>query len=180
MKSIVAGITLCLLTLTACGQSTDSKSSGSDPVPWQETYAWGQLQDLHSFCKSYWSMEDSDEICSIEAISNPPLNYRKIPVDRAPEDGRVEVVIVSGEEDTFSATARHENSSITWTINADKETTCSLGSEDACLNAKHHSKREVMEEIHHVFGDDVPDDVDSVEFKGTLEEPYVEFERGGK
>ena len=47
-------------------------------------------------------------------------------------------------------------------------------------NASHHSKKEIMEEVHRVFGDDVPDDVDSVEFKRTVEEPYVEFKREGK
>jgi len=79
-----------------------------------------------------------------------------------------------------SRTARDEKSNIVWSIDADGETTCSLGSANACWNASHSSQKETMDEIHQVFGDDVPDDVSSVEFKGTMEEPYVVFERGQK
>ena len=157
-----------------------ARTSHHNPVPWQETYAWGQLQDLFNTCRVYWNMPESDGDCTLEGIEEPPFLFREDPVDRSPDEGWVELILISGERYSFEATARHEKSKIVWSIDADGETTCSLGSANACWNASHSSQKEIMDEIHQVFGDDVPDDVSSVEFKGTMEEPYVVFERGQK
>lgn len=142
-------------------------------VVWQETYAWGQLQELFNNCKLYWEREDNP--CNLEDIKERPYYYKDVPSDRDPEEGRVEVNLVSGYRDSFEATARHEKSPIVWSIDANGETTCSLGSTNACWNASHLTKKEVIDEVKSVFGEDVPDNVGSVEFKGTFEEPYVEF-----
>ena len=156
-----------------------ARTSHHNPVPWQETYAWGQLQDLFNTCRVYWNMPESDGDCTLEGEESPFL-FREDPVDRSPDEGWVELILISGERYSFEATARHEKSKIVWSIDADGKTTCSPGSANACWNASHSSQKETMQEVHHVFGDDVPDDARSIEFKGTMEEPYVEFERGRK
>ena len=148
-------------------------ASSTASVVWQETYAWGQLQNLLNNCKLYWEREDTS--CNLEDIKERPYYYQDVPSDRDPEEGRVEVNFISGDPESFEATARHEKSQIIWTIDADGETTCSLGSANACWNASHFSKKEVIDEVKSVFGDDVPDNARSVEFKGTPEEPYAEF-----
>ncbi len=140
---------------------------------WQETYAWGQLQELFNNCKMYWEIEGTP--CTLEDIEEKPYYYQEIPSDRDPEEGWVEVNLISGDPESFEATGRHVRSQIIWTIDANGETTCSLGSTDACWKASHFSRKEVMDEVKSVFGDDVPNNARSVEFKGTLEEPYVEF-----
>lgn len=148
-------------------------TSSTTSVIWQETYAWGQLQELFNNCKRYWERENS--ACNLEDIKEKPYYYQDVPSDRNPEEGQVEVNLIAGDIEEFKATARHEKSQITWTIDANGETTCSLGNADACWNASHFSKKEVIGEVKSVFGDDVPENARSVEFKGTLEEPYVEF-----
>ena len=148
-------------------------SSSTEPLVWQETYAWGQLQELFNNCKLYWDREDAP--CNLDDIKEKPYYYQDVPSDRDPEEGRVEINLVSGDSEYFEATARHEKSHIIWTIDENGETTCSLGNADACWNASHFSRKEVMDEVHSVFGDDVPDDARSIEFKGTAEDPYVEF-----
>lgn len=158
---------------SAVSRSSSSITVQTSSEPWQENYAWGQLQDIYRSCKAYW--EQNGTPCTLEDIDELPYLYQEIPVDRTPEEGFVEVELVSGDLEDFEATARHENSDIVWTIDADGITTCSLGSADACWNASHLSRKEVMDEVKSVFGDDVPDNARSMEIKGTFEEPYVEF-----
>ena len=63
-----------------------ARTSHHNPVPWQETYAWGQLQDLFNTCRVYWNMPESDGDCTLEGEESPFL-FREDPVDRSPDEG---------------------------------------------------------------------------------------------
>ncbi len=178
LKVMATLVAVGIIAWTVYQKTAGSKGSSPDTEPWQETYAWGQLQDLYHSCQSYWTLKKAGSDCAIEKVSQSPFSFRLQPNDRASEDGAVEVKIISGGEDTFSATARHENSPVVWTIDADGQTTCSLGSDTACWNVSHRSQKEVMKEVRHVFGDDVPEDTTSIEIKGTQDDSYVEFKSG--
>lgn len=170
LKVMVVLVAVSLIAWTAY------ETTAPDTEPWQETYAQGQLQDLYHHCQSYWATKKAGSDCAIYKASHPTFSLP--PNDRAWEDEAVEVAIISGEEGTFSATARHEDSPIVWTINAAGQTTCSLGSKEACWNVSHRSQKVIIKEVRHVFGDDVPMDATSMEIKGTQNDLYVEFQSG--
>lgn len=125
--------------------------------------ARGQLLDLHRNCQHWWDQEGTETPCAIYEVSESPYDFRPHPVDWEEGDGTVEVTIENGNRARFLATARHENSPVTWAIDRDGKFTCSLGSASACEAAIHLDHEVVLKEVREYGGVDVPESADYME-----------------
>ena len=74
-----------------------------------DTASKADLHNIYLACKAYWSDTGSDQSCSSTSVQGPNYGF-------APSTGVA--VSASGNETGWSATAKHNSSSSTFTMNA--------------------------------------------------------------
>ncbi len=136
-------------TLVPAG-SRSAAVSGPEPrwtEPWQENMARGQLWELRNNCRLFWQREGADAECRIDAITQPPYSFSLHPPEWSPDMGSANVTLISGDAGSFAATARHSDSEIVWTVDAEGEVRCANFAERVCEDRTHFTREQILDEV---------------------------------
>jgi len=77
-----------------------------------DTASKADLHNLYLACKAYWSDNGSDQICTMTATSDPAYGFKSSP------GVSIGIPPDTGTEASFAATAKHNSSTTTFTMNS--------------------------------------------------------------